>query len=136
MKLQFYISQTLPPFRFESSPKLVGRCVICKAKHTFTIEESPFEENVEQGIIKYESVRDMIVDVEAEGRFFLTEGEEPNISKPVHMKENARGLHLKGRERELLGNLAAQQGVLATHREQMAYAMEDQIEVGNTTSLR
>ena len=116
--------------------KLVGKCVICNSKHTFSIEQNPFEENVEGGLIKYEAVRDMIVDVEAEGDFFVDEGEEPSIKKPVHMKGKARGLHLKGRERELLGDLAAQQGVLATHREQMAYAIEEQIEVGNTTSMR
>ena len=32
--------------------------------------------------------------------------------------------------------MASQQGILATHREQMAYVLEDQIEVGNTTSVR
>ena len=32
--------------------------------------------------------------------------------------------------------MAAQQGVLTTHREQLAFAMEDQIEVGNITSMR
>ena len=116
--------------------KVVGRCVICNAKHIFTIENNPFEETIEGGIIKYKTTKDMIVDVEAEGYFFVEDGEEPNIKNPVHMKEKARGLHLKGREHELIGDLAAQQGVQATYRQQMAFAREEEIQMGNLTSMR
>ena len=84
--------------------KLVARCVICDAKHSYTIEKNPFEEQVVEGLVKYEAIHDMIVDVETEGRFFLVDG-KPNIGYPVHLKERARGLYLKGRERELLGKL-------------------------------
>ena len=116
--------------------KVVGKCVICDGKHTFIIEDTPFEEMVEGGLLRYKPTKDMRVDVEAEGDFFVEEGEEPNIQKPVHMKSKARGLHLKGRERELLGDMAAQHGVQATQRQQMAFALEEEIEVGNTTSMR
>ena len=116
--------------------KVVGKCVVCDGKHTFIIEDNPFEEMIEGGLLRYKPTKDMRVDVEAEGDFFVEDGEEPNIQKPVHMKSKARGLHLKGRERELLGDMAAQQGVQATHRQQMAFALEEEIEVGNTTSMR
>ena len=116
--------------------KVVGTCVICHAKHTFIVEDNPFEETIEGGKIKYKTTKNMVVDVEAEGYFFVNEGEEPSIKNPVHMKEKARGLHLKGRERELLGDLAAQQGVQATYRQQMAFAREDEIKMGNLTSMR
>ena len=49
----------------------------------------------------------MVVDVEADGCFFVEEGEEPSIEKPFHLKNKARGLQLRGRERELLGDMAA-----------------------------
>ena len=116
--------------------KVVGKCIICDTKYTHIIKENPFEEIIKNGLIKYNVVRDMVVDVEADGCFFVEEGEEPSIQKPVHKKSKARGLQLRGRERELLGDMAAQHGVQATHRQQMAFALEEQIEVGNTTSMR
>ena len=116
--------------------KVVGTCVICQAKHTFIVKDNPFEETIEGGKIKYKTIKNMKVDVDAEGYFFVNEGEEPSIKNPVHLKEKARGLHLKGRERELLGDLAAQQGVQATYRQQMAFAREDEIKMGNLTSMR
>ena len=116
--------------------KVVGKCVICDTKYTHIVKENPFEETIKDGLIKYTVARDMVVDVEADGCFFVEEGEEPCIEKPVHLKNKARGLQLRGRERELLGDMAAQHGVQATHRQQMAFVLEEEIEVGNTTSMR
>ena len=82
--------------------KLVGSCTICSATHTFYIQENPFDEIVEDSTVEYVPRKDMHVDVTVCGKFFLT-NEEPDIEKPVHPKENARGLACKGRERELLG---------------------------------
>ena len=116
--------------------KIVGKCVICNSTHSFIVEQNPFNEVIEGGLIKYETLMDMVVDVEVDGSFFVEDGEEPCIKNPVHMKEKARGIFLKGRERELLGDLAAQQGLGATYRQQMAFARENEIEMGNLTSMR
>ena len=82
--------------------KLVGSCTICSATHTFYIQENPFDEIVEDSSVEYVPRKDMHVEITVCGKFFLT-NEEPDIEKPVHPKENARGLACKGRERELLG---------------------------------
>ena len=52
------------------------------------------------------------------------------------VKEKARGRFCKGRERELLGQRAAQIGPVPTYLEQFAYAKENEIEFGNRTSIR
>ena len=83
--------------------KIVARCVICKAKHIYTIKDNPFEESMDKETIKYEATTNMIVHVDVEGKFYLSENGEPDLRKPVHLKERARGLQLRGRERELLG---------------------------------
>ena len=57
---------------------------------------------------------DMVSFVKVDGFFLVKEGEEPSIKNPVHKKEKVRGIHLKGRESEMLGDLAAQQGLGAT----------------------
>ena len=133
---QNYVTKYESRKRNANFGKVVAGCVICNAKHTFVVKENPFAETVEGGIIKYKADEDMVIDVEAEGDFFIEEGEEPSLQNPVHLKTRARGLHLKGRERELLGDLAAQQGVQATHKQQMAFVLEEEIMVGNTTSMR
>ena len=83
--------------------KVVGKCIICDTKYTHIIKENPFEEIIKNGLIKYNVVRDMVVDVEADGCFFVEEGEEPSIQKPVHKKSKARGLQLRGLSVSCLG---------------------------------
>ena len=115
--------------------KVVAKCVICNAKHTFTIKDNPFEEALEDGTIKYKAVEDMIIDVKVEGDFLVENG-SPCLNQPAHLKSKARGLHLKGQERVLLGDLAVQQGVQSAYKQQMAFLLEDEIKVGNTTAMR
>ena len=115
--------------------KVVAKCVICNAKHIFTIQDNPFEETLEDGNIKYKAVEDMVIDVKVEGDFFVEDG-SPCLNQPAHLKSKARGLHLKGHERGLLGDLAVQQGVQSAYKQQMAFILEDEIKVGNTTAMR
>ena len=77
----------------------------------------------------------MIVSVKVEGRFYLTDC-EPDIKKPVHLRENARGLHLRGEERRLIGIKASNEGASSVYREGMAYLQREQIENFNRTSAR
>ena len=77
----------------------------------------------------------MIVEISVRGTFFLT-NDEPDIRKPVHAKDRARGSSCKGKERELLGRRAVQIGPLDTYLEQFSTANEKQLEYGNRSSIR
>ena len=116
--------------------KLTGRCNICQAKHRYEIKYSPFnEKRMPDGSIQYDAVRDMIVFVKVEGRFYVTDC-KPDIKKPLHMRENAKGLDLRGEERRLLGIKASVEGAASVYRQGMAYLQRDQIENSNRTSAR
>ena len=78
---------------------------------------------------------DMIVCVSVQGRFHVTDS-KPNIKKPVHSKENTKGLDLRGEERRLLGIKASLEGAAPVYREGMAYLQRHQIENSNRTSIR
>ena len=116
--------------------KLTGKCSICQAKHRFEVKYSPFEEtSMPDGSIQYDAVRDMMVSVKVEGRFYVTDC-EADIKKPVHLRENAKGLDLRGEERRLIGIKASNEGAASVYREGMAYLQRDQIENYNRTSAR
>ena len=119
-----------------SFARLTGNCIICGAKHKYEIEESPFKESLRpDGSISYEYARDMIVFVTVEGKFHVTNF-APNITKPFHPKEQAKGLHLRGEERRLLSMKASLEGAAPVYREGMAYLQKEQIESSNRTSVR
>ena len=40
--------------------KVVAKCVICGGKHTFIIEDNPFLEMVDGGLLKYKHTKDML----------------------------------------------------------------------------
>ena len=116
--------------------KLTGKCTICQAKHRYEIKYSPFDETrMPDGSIQYDAVRDMIVFVKVEGRFYVTDC-KPDIKKPLHMRDNAKGLDLRGEERRLLGIKASVEGAASVYRQGMAYLQRDQIENSNRTSAR
>ena len=116
--------------------KLTGKCSICQAKHRFEVKYSPFEEtSMPDGSIQYDAVRDMMVSVKVEGRFYVTDC-EADVKKPVHLRENAKGLDLRGEERRLIGIKASNEGAASVYREGMAYLQRDQIENYNRTSAR
>ena len=117
--------------------RLTGRCTICHATHRYAIKESPFEESINSaGFIDYEPVKDMNVSVFAEGRFYLVDGCKPDITKPLHLKQNAKGLDLRGEERQLVGMKASMEGAAPVYREQMAFLQREQILSSNRTSVR
>ena len=117
--------------------RLTGRCTICCATHRYAIKESPFKESINSaGSIQYEPVKDMNVSVLAEGTFYVVDDCKPDITKPVHKKENAKGLDLRGEERELVGIKASIEGAAPVYREQMAYLQKEQILSSNRTSAR
>ena len=116
--------------------RLKGKCTICNSKHEYRIQKSPFCETLmPDGYIHYEAIMDMIVCVSVQGRFHVTDS-KPNIKKPVHSKENAKGLDLRGEERRLLGIKASLEGAAPVYREGMAYLQRHQIENSNRTSIR
>ena len=116
--------------------KLRGSCKICKSSHIYDIEDSPFKETFRQdGSIRYEASKDMVVNVTAKGKFKMKDL-KPDITQPYHEKEMASGLCLKGEERRLIGMKASKEGASSTYREQMAYLQKDQILLGNRTSVR
>ena len=116
--------------------KLTGKCTICHSKHRFEVKYSPFNETrLPDGSIQYDAVKDMMVSVKVEGRFYVTDC-KPDIKKPVHMRENAKGLDLRGEERRLLGIKASNEGASSVYKEGMAYLQRDQIENYNRTSAR
>ena len=113
-----------------------GYCVICKAEHKFKIPNNPFRETVlPDGSIRYETISDMVVLVKVEGRFYVSDG-KPDIKRPYHEKDKAKGLDLRGEERRLLGMKASLEGAASVYREGMAYLQKDQIENSNRTSVR
>jgi hypothetical protein len=52
------------------------------------------------------------------------------------MRDNAKGLDLRGEERRLLGIKASVEGAASVYRQGMAYLQRDQIENSNRTSAR
>ena len=121
--------------RKDDFAKITGICTICLATHTYGIVDNPFEENVDDKGISYIPKQDMIVNVTVSGQFHLTNN-QPDISKPYHNKENARGMFCKGKERQLLGKRAAEIGPVATYLEQFDEAKINEIKHGNRTSIR
>ena len=122
-----------------SFAKLTGRCIICDSQHHFDIEESPFHETLQpDGSVKYVAVSDMFIFVTVQGKFHSKEGRrgDPNIKKPVHRREQSKGLDLRGEERRLLGTKASLEGAFSVYKEGMAYRQKDQIENCNRTSVR
>ena len=116
--------------------KLTGTCIICKATHIYNIEKSPFMESLlSDGSMEYETVMDMIVVASVDGKFHVVD-DIPDITKPVHSIENAKGLDLRGEERRLLGIKASMEGAAPVYREGMAYLQREQIEASNRTSIR
>ena len=89
--------------------------------------------------MEYTTVQDLNIDVTVIGRFHAkVEGypEEPDITRPIHPPNKAAGLHLKGKERELIADRASKIGVKATYLEQLEHADVEQIRQGNKTSVR
>ena len=121
--------------RQENFARMVGVCTICSAEHTYTIVENPFEENEDEKGISYVPKQDMTVNVTVRGQFHLTDN-EPDISRPYHKKENAKGKSCKGQERQLLGKRAAEIGPVPAYLEQFDKANMDEIRQGNKTSIR
>ena len=122
-----------------SFAKLTGRCIICNSQHHFDIEESPFHETLQpDGSMKYVAISDMFIFVTVQGEFHQKEGQrgEPDIKRPVHRREQAKGLDLRGEERQLLGTKASLEGAYSVYKEGMAYRQKDQIENCNRTSVR
>ena len=115
--------------------KVVGVCSICSASHTFKIVDNPFEEILETRGITYIPNENMKISVTVCGKFFLTD-DEPDISKPVHEKEKSRGRFCKGKEREILGKLAAKIGPVPTYLEQFDRAKDEELRYGNRSSIR
>ena len=116
--------------------RLQGFCLICKAKHSYVICDSPFKEQfLSNGSIEYEAVEDMIVSVSVEGMFHVVDS-NPDITRPVHSRNKGKGLDLRGEERRLLGLKASAEGAASVYREGMAYLQREQIESYNRTSVR
>ena len=100
--------------------KVVGKCKICNAEHTYNIEMNPFNEKVlADQSIEYTPVKDLSVYVTAIGKFDKTVDGSPDITKPKHDIKKSAGLHLKGRARRLVANRATEVGVKSTYLEQL-----------------
>ena len=116
--------------------RLRGKCTICLSSHEYRIKKSPFRESLmPDGSIQYEAIKDMIIYVAVQGTFYVKDS-KPDIKKPVHSQENAKGLDLRGEERRLLGTKASLEGAASVYREGMAYQQRHQIENYNRTSIR
>ena len=116
--------------------KVSGFCKICQSEHIFRIKRSPFKEFLgEKNKVKYIGVKDMIIDVSVTGLFHETDG-KPDITKPVHKKENADGYHLKGEERQILADYATNKGVTSAFNDQFAFMNKDDMSKFNITSIR
>ena len=68
--------------------------------------------------------------------FSLVDDCKLDITKPLHLKQNAKGLDLRGEERQLVGMKASMEGAAPVYREQMAYLQREQILSSNRTSVR
>ena len=121
--------------RKDNFAKITGICTICTATHEYNIIENPFEEKEDERGIQYMPKGNMTVNVSVCGQFHHTNG-EPDISKPYHKKENARGKFCKGRERELLGKRAAEIGPVPAYMEQFDKANEKELRFANKSSIR
>ena len=126
--------------RSSNFAKMKGSCKICESTHVFEILENPFNEEIgDDNLLTYSAVRDLHIDVTVTGHFHArTEGHtnEPDITRPIHDLKKAAGHHLKGKERELIAKRASKIGVKNTYLEQLDFANKEQIEEGNTTSVR
>ena len=83
----------------------------------------------------YSVERDMVVQVSVEGTFHLQDG-KPEIALPAHSILKAKGLDLRGEERELIAKKASLEGAKSVYREGMAFMQREQIESHNRTSVR
>ena len=117
--------------------RMVGSCKICKAKHTCMILSSPFEESVdEEGVIRYTTKDDLMIDVTVTGHFEKDEDNIPNIRKPLHDMKKATGLFLKGKKRERIGEKVSREGVQNVFMEQFENVDDHQMKYGNKTTAR
>ena len=78
----------------------------------------------------------MMVDVTVTGEFELNNEDQPDISKPKHNLLKATGLHLKGKDRERIGERASKEGVQNVFMEQFDDLNEAQLKSGNKTSIK
>ena len=122
--------------RFSNFGKLHGVCKICKGSHIYVIKESPFVETLVDGDILYTAVKDMEVDVFVTGKFHMNDEGLPDVANPVHDKDNAAGLHLKGKQRQKMAKRAAEIGVKGAYMEQLDNANIDELQSGNKTSIK
>ena len=123
--------------RADNFAKVTSTCKICSARHNYDIVHNPFKETItKDGLVVYEPVQDMIVDVTVIGRFELDDNSCPIISKPKHDLNKSAGLHLKGRACELFANRATEVGTKSTYLEQLDYADEHQIKFGNKSFIK
>ena len=111
-------------------------CKICKGSHIYVIKESPFVETLVDGDILYTAVKDMEVDVFVTGKFHMNDEGLPDVANPVHDKDNAAGLHLKGKQRQKMAKRAAEIGVKGAYMEQLDNANIDELQSGNKTSIK
>ena len=81
-------------------------------------------------------MKNMEIVVTVLGRFDIDYEGNPDVTKPVHDLNKADGLHLKGKQREFLGKRATEIGIKETYLEQLEHANEDQIRLGNRTSIK
>ena len=121
--------------RNASFGRLSGVCTICDSQHKYEIKLSPFREDFVNNKVEYSVERDMEVQVSVEGTFHLQDG-KPEITLPAHSILMAKGLDLRGEERELIAKKASLEGAKSVYREGMAFMQREQIESHNRTSVR
>ena len=123
--------------RMNHFAKITGQCKVCQSKHVCLIDQCPFDEQVlPNGEIRYIPKKDMMVDVTVTGQFHLNDEDQPDITKPKHNLLKATGLHLKGKEREHIGEKASKEGVQTVFMEQFDDLNDAQLKSGNKTSIK
>jgi hypothetical protein len=78
----------------------------------------------------------MLIDVTVNGKFELNDDDKPDIGKPKHNLLKATGLHLKGKDRENMGEKASKEGVQNVYMKQFDDLNETQLKSGNKTSVK
>ena len=116
--------------------KMIGNCKVCSAVHTCVIQESPFLETLENEQIKYKPKTDLNINVSVTGNFDLKSDGSPDIRKPVHNLNKATGLFLKGQERQIIGEKVSKEGVQKVYMEQFDNANDEQVKMGNKTTIK
>ena len=115
---------------------LNGVCSICDAVHKYVITSSPFRETINaSGTHEYQVIKGLSVVVSVTGTFHRKDG-KPDLTQPVHLTERAKGLDLRGEERNLIAMKASMEGAKSVYREGMAFLQKEQIESSNRTSVR